>query len=146
MNNKDSQLLVATIHDMEPRGFLAFDLIDILNCFGSTIHGYEWTVTGLDCTGTEAQLLCDQLEKAGELGAHLTTEELQTAARNFGQTIEGTFVGVPAQGIKDQVVIRAVDSSYFEVTTRDPQKLAALQTCFKDVRRRDLLGIADRKG
>jgi hypothetical protein len=132
-------MYIVTIHDLDPRGFLAFDLVDILSCLGPTIRDYEWIVSGLECTSQDAQALCDEVQKNSGSGLRMTTEELQAAAKRFGQTIEGVFTGTPAHGTKEEILIRAVDTSYFEVMTHSQERIVALHGCFKDVRRREHL-------
>jgi hypothetical protein len=83
-----------------------------------------------DATGAGGAAL-EQLARSGERvsGARLT--EL---AGDTLQVIWGEFTGYEAvsSGIP-WVVIRAIDSSYFEVATDDDDAVARIRACFKDV-------------
>ena len=56
---ENAKVWVVSIHDKTPRGDLDFDVHEILRCLGRTVHEYAWLITELDCTGQEAQSLCD---------------------------------------------------------------------------------------
>ncbi len=142
---------ILSIHDMAPQGFLAFDLKEVLVCLGSAVQDYVWLITELDCLGEGAQRLCEQVSRASGVGVVWTGLELLAASAMFSQTINATLIGVPketnaSENLSDlghvelfpesraEVIIRAVDSSFFEVMTKNPDHVQALQARFKDVR------------
>jgi hypothetical protein len=148
---------VVTIHDKEPeRQLLAFDTKEVLLCLGSSIHNFVWIIADLDCTGGEAQSLCDAVEESRRSGTALVVSwnELIAASQKFDQTLDGTILGIPQNAdiaklstvISDfslfprspvALVIRAVDSSYFEVITKNYHHVELLKKCFRDVREED---------
>ncbi len=83
-----------------------------------------------------------------------TTDELLAALERSGQTIDATIMGSPVQcvtadnlqAVSDifkfrtgpaQLVIFAVDSSYFDVLTKNPSHVEQLSKRFADVRLED---------
>jgi hypothetical protein len=152
---ENATVWVVSIHDMAPQGYLSFDVKDILHCLGPGIHDYSWVITELDCTGKEAQPLCDAVERSRGQGLMISADELLPASHKFFQTIDATLIGVPkkvynSQELKGtcdigsfpeapaQVVIRAVDSSYFEVITKNYNHVQLVKKCFQDVRDEDI--------
>jgi hypothetical protein len=148
---------VVTIHDRLAQGqALSFDTKEILSCLGPGIHRYLWAITDLDCTGAEAQPLCDAVEKARRNAKTflLSWDELLAAAQKFDQTIEATFIAFSrkasaANGLdmvndlalfpqcEGELIVRAIDSSFFEIWTKSYDDVRTLKKCFKDVREED---------
>jgi hypothetical protein len=160
MNAQDSanpKIWVVTIHDREPQGHhLSFDLKEVLLCLGPGIHRYVWAILDLECTGKEAQAFCAGVEASRRSGKILMVswEELIAACQKFGQTLEATIIGTPQraytpellEGISDlthlpkspaELVIRAIDSSFFEILTKNYDHVKSLKHCFRDVREED---------
>jgi len=109
----------------------------------------------LDCTGGEAQSLCEAVAKRGRQGVILSGEELWAAGQKFGQTIDATLAAAPPgdyepkelEAIGDlarfpdspaRLVVRAIDGSFFEVIAKDPSFVESLKSCFQDVREEDI--------
>jgi hypothetical protein len=153
-NAKRANVWVVAIHDRTPQGFLAFDVKDVLECLGSRIHGYSWLITELDCTGEQAERLCEAVARSGGAGVVMSAEELLAASQGFVQTIDATLIGVPGgrhgpaelDGLRRvelfpetraAIVIRVVDSSFVEVMTKDLDDVRSLKACFQDVREED---------
>jgi hypothetical protein len=143
-NLGNSSLWAVTIHDKAPQGYLAFDVKDILGCLGHTVDDYLWFIKDIDCTG--------EMPPTGRL---LSTEEILAASATMGQTIDATIVGMPRsehspsdlQRLNDlagvshtsvPLVIRAVDSTLFEVTTKDYEHVRLINQDFHDVRDEDV--------
>jgi hypothetical protein len=153
MNSNDSNspgVWTLTIKDFAPQGFLSFDVKDILPCLGPDVHRYSWIVTELDATGPETEALCRRVAECPAQGIVLSSDEFLSASQKIHQTLDGTFIGVPWQAYDPQeldvlvdldrfpentaeVVIRAVDSSWFEVMTKNPAHVAAIKARFRDV-------------
>jgi hypothetical protein len=156
-NSASSSFWVVTIHDMRPQGHqLSFDTKEVLVCLGPGIHSYLWAITDLDCTGEEAQPFCDAVEKGRRSGQALliSWDELFAACQKFGQTVEATIIGSPQKAYTTKVldvvsdlslfpksgaelIIRAIDSSFFEVITKRYAHVESLKKCFRDVREED---------
>jgi len=138
---------VASIHDMGP-GYLAFDLKEILAALKPFIAQYSWRITGdLDITSNGANREIESLVDR----ADLSSDELERLSEKIIQTIDGTVVGYPRSASLPenrssehdvdnfpnspaQLVIRAFDSSYFEVYAKDKRIVEELPRHFKDVR------------
>jgi hypothetical protein len=150
----NSAVWVVSIHDAATQGYLSVDVKDILGCLGSSIEDYSWVITELDCTGEEAQSLCDAVESRRGRGLVLSADELLAAAQKFKQTIDAKILGIPKRAYSQQeldlisdlwsfpqtqaqLAILAVDSSFFEVFTKDYNQVRLLRKCFKDVREED---------
>jgi hypothetical protein len=146
---------IVTIHDRTVRGFVALDIKDILSCLDVSALRYMWIVTQLECTGPEAQSLSDAVEKHGSSGVVLSGDQLWAASQKLGQTIEATVVGTPLKDYSPEeliqiadwsrfpesharLVIRAIDSSFFEVIAKDPHYIELLKRRFQDVQDEDV--------
>jgi hypothetical protein len=146
----NSSVWIVTVHDLAPQGYLAFDLRDILCCLGPVLYSYSWLITELDCTGAETEPFAQAVARNREQGLVLSAEEFWSAAQKIQQTIDATAIGIPKKayssqelnGLRDiwrfpetqaQLVIRAVDSSYFEIMTKDYHTVHLMKQCFKDV-------------
>lgn len=146
---------LVSIHDQSPRGYLAFDLRDVLAALGDNVSQWTWWVTELDALGdAEVQSFCDAVESQGENGVWVTAEEFMLLAGKIEQTIEGKFFGFtkdrsPSELTDEdlnwgrfptnqmQIGILAVDSSFFEVFARQESIVAAVRSKFSDVREKN---------
>ena len=138
-----TKVWVVSIHDKAAQGYLAFDLNEILICLGDSAKDYHWLVADVECSG-----------EAPPTGVLMPTEELLHRAEKFVQTISGLIVGLPNGGYSAQevlsiseirqfpasracIAILAVDSSFFEILTKDYDHVRLLKNCFQDVRQED---------
>ena len=125
-----------TIHDLDDRGVLAFDLRDLLRVIGPRAITAEWTITdpvesGFEATGPGGE----RLEALAEASAQIAGAELIAIAEDTQQVIWGDFAGkLPNVQNQDWVTIRAFDSSFFEVETSDEAVIEKLKSHFRDVR------------
>ena len=144
-----------SVHDTHPRGYLEFDLKDVLAALGPRVTEHWWLMTDLDCTGEAAQPLRRAVEATQGKGLVLSGSELVAASQDIFQTIDGTVFALPpsltatgeaaARKISRAdvlyetapLVIVAVDSSYFDVLTRDEHDVQRLRARFRDVREQD---------
>jgi hypothetical protein len=142
---------VLTIHDK--RGsVLQFDLRDVLQVLGAYLEQWVWCVTELDAVGRDCEELCQAVEASRGAGVWLSSQELVTWAGRISQTIDATLLAFPrsidrsslgAEGDwgvfpeRAVLVIRAIDSFYFEVLTTDPEIAVLLRSHFQDVRCED---------
>jgi hypothetical protein len=119
-----------TISDRDASGnLLAFDLRDILDVVRGRQPDLVWSVSGVEALGAT-----QPLDEAAAKGAPIGTEELRRMAERITQTIEGRFVGTRrAQTAAPVVVIRAVDSSCFDVETDDTAILNDLRSRFRRI-------------
>lgn len=142
MHNELGDIRIVSIHDMDPRGFLAFDLADVLKAC-TTAQEYDWVVVDIECTGSPIPS-----------GVVMSSRTLLEHCRRAGQTITATVMAfpnaasapvgaVPAMALTDfprsqaRVAILAIDSSHFEVLSKDPDVIDQVRHAFRDVRGAD---------
>jgi hypothetical protein len=129
------------IYDLKQH-VLAVDLRDLLrllaprsleaNWIVSTVKssksGQEW----FEATGEGGERL---EELAQDNNTPLLGFDLAALAENTRQVIWGEFVGSgPTQSDKKWVMIRAVDSTFYEIDTDDETVLSKISSTYKDVR------------
>lgn len=120
---------------------LAFDLRDLLRLLAprslearwvvSTVKssrpGHEW----FEATGEGGE----RLEVLAQGDGQLSGSEFAALAENTRQVIWGEFVGsAPTQSDKPWVIIRAVDSTFYEIDSEDEAVLDKISSTYKDVR------------
>jgi hypothetical protein len=116
------------IHDMHPRGYLAFDLKEILECLKEDVLARAWNIERVESTGSTA----DELESIRS-GVSVSGQRLFDLATGITQIIWGTFSGrIPGEGT-DSLIIKAIDSTLWEVFG-SPACLAKIKARFHDVR------------
>jgi hypothetical protein len=92
--------------------------------------GYEW----FDATGEGGK----ELEALAAESASVSGPVLAALAEATNQVIWGQFVGrLPGDGDDAWMIIRAVDSTFYEVTTRDDTAIGKIKAAFRDVRTTD---------
>jgi hypothetical protein len=149
------QIWVVTIHDKAKAGYLAFDMKDVLDALWPSIRTYWWYVLDLDCTGTDCDAVQEQLLTFQTTGRPVSSDVLRASFSRVEQTIDATIVGAahesaPAPQPSDvfdldrfsmsemEIVIRAVDSTLFEVMTRVHAHVELLGARFTEVHQEDL--------
>lgn len=96
----------------------------------SSEPGRQW----FDATGDGGE----ELEVLARDNAKVSGPVLAALAEATDQVIWGEFTGrFPAETDRDWIVIRAVDSSFYEVTTLDDTAIGKIRAAFKDVRSAD---------
>ena len=99
----------------------------IVSTVKSSTPGHEW----FEATGEGGE----RLEGLAQNNAQLSGSDLAALAENTRQVIWGEFVGLPhTQSDKTWVIIRAVDSTFYEVDTDDEMVLSKISSTYKDVR------------
>jgi hypothetical protein len=117
-----------TITDSTQEGrFLATDLIDILRLLGSQGVNAEWEITGVECVGAGA---ADELHRLGEARGRVPGGILLKLAAEVTQVIDGVFAGYRNGATHPWVVIRAVDSTAYDVESDDEAVLARIRQHF----------------
>ncbi len=118
-----------TITDSDQRGILSVSLSDLLAVLQTTIKDSVWTCDYVESTGkasVELHRVCDRKSK-------LDSESLARLASGLDQVIDGTFSAFRAHQSRPWLIIRAVDSSAYEVETDDAQLLESFRTRFQRV-------------
>jgi hypothetical protein len=117
------------IHDMHPRGYLSFDLKDILRSLHDEVVQRVWKVDSVESTGDATR----RLEYLSESGDTISGLELIDLAEHTNQVIWGTFRGDELGASSSKLTIKAIDSTLWEVFG-DTASLRKLQASFQDVR------------
>ncbi|MGR6431014.1 hypothetical protein ACU5AY_08860 [Rhizobium sp. PAMB 3174] len=128
------------VYDMKDQ-VLALDLRDLLRLLAplsleahwvvSTVKsskpGHEW----FEATGEGGE----RLEGFAQDNGQLSGSDLAALAENTRQVIWGEFVGsLPAQSDRPWVIIRAVDSTFYEIVSDDETVLNRIGSAYRDVR------------
>lgn len=133
---------MATIRVHDSDGVLAHDLDDFLDLLALRSLRATWTVSpvqdGADdlfwATGEGAA----RLEQLIGIESGVSGTELATLAGDARQIVWGAFVGrLPETGDRAWVTIRAIDSSFYEITTEDEAVLDRIKASCRDVRPAD---------
>jgi hypothetical protein len=125
------------IYDMAD-SMLDFDLRHILAALGAQAIEYSWMVSGVaaydaafDATGEQA----GRLDELATSGRRVRGDRLRDLANGTQQVIWGEFQAYPdASATVPVLIVRAIDSSFYEVATNDPYVLKNLRATFRDVR------------
>jgi hypothetical protein len=125
------------IWDLHERGYLAFDLRDLMRLLAPRSLAALWTVVCPENSEVEALEATGEggveLERLAKKGAQITGTELAAIAERTNQVIWGEFVGsLPSN--EQWIVIRAFDSTFYEIITADDAVLDTLQATFRDIR------------
>jgi hypothetical protein len=153
VDGNDEAFLV-TIHTTETIN-PDLDLYPILDTLGADfVTGLIWGVEHIDCTGPEAQDLCNAVVASPKRRILMSGNHLLQIAPKFMQVIEGYFAGysserdatdflesdwysVPFAESRAQIAIRVQDGSWFEVYLRDKALGERLARSFKGVQWED---------
>jgi hypothetical protein len=117
------------IHDMDPRGFLAFDLREVLACLGEEASCREWTCQGLECAGDGTEDL-DEIERESRA---ISGTRLCDLAGRINQVIWGEFYGRQPHEKNASLIVKAIDSTLWEVFG-DEKCLSLVRTRFTSVK------------
>lgn len=104
------------------------DLVDVLHSIGSYVEGLTWRLERLDCAGDPDG--AERLHQLCDADARLRTAALREAAAG-AQVIDGDFIGYQEEESNVQVVIRAIDSTWWDVYASD-EVLERVSTSFPD--------------
>lgn len=121
------------IKDLRDDRCLAFDLKDLLAAIGPSAKSAFWRCTELWCLPEEPNEE-GMLEALYDTGTRIHGGEMVALADRTRQVIDGTFQGYRELVERDPwVVLRAVDSSWWEVFSVDEPVLTKLRVRFHDV-------------
>jgi hypothetical protein len=134
------------IYDYRDNGALALDLRDLIDLLAPRSLRANWTVAPVTLNdpklGPVDEFMMtgprdpgeDQLELLAASGVSVTGAKLAEAARAAFQVIWGQFTATLPEQSDAWVVIRAIDSTFYEVTSSDQFVLSAIRSTYKDVR------------
>ena len=117
---------------------LAFDLREALAALGTQALRTYWAVSGVADQGEALSATGDggvELEELARSGARVSGARLLQIAQRVRQVIWGEFNSYDSsEAAEPRLVIRAIDSSCFEVRCDDETILARIPGAFADVR------------
>lgn len=117
------------IDDLEPqKNFLAVDLRDILDLVKDQASQLIWQATDVWATGERSQ----ELEELAQKSALIDGVLLQALAKEVTQIIDGEFQGFLPSSKEPWIIVRAVDSSWYELHCVDCDVIKKAQIKFKD--------------
>lgn len=120
-----------SIQDTRETGdVLGFDLRHLLAALGPAARESEWLVEDVDCTGPRA----DELVRAAADRQRILGEGLAAIAEGVVQVIDGTFRAFSSDDGRLWVVLRAVDSTSWDVSSSDDGVLQLIRESFSCVR------------
>lgn len=119
-----------TISDADARGVLSFDLRDVLGLVPQSETDSAWEVSGAEAVGPSARDLHD----ASDAEVRLSHRRLCEIAAGLKQTLGGEFRSFRAGEPEPWLVVRAVDSSVFDVISSDPALIELVRRRFEHVR------------
>ncbi|MBK7980284.1 MAG: hypothetical protein IPK06_09880 [Ignavibacteriae bacterium] len=127
---------------------LTFDLVDILNCIKDVGSNYNWAILDIYLTSKNNSNL-NVLEFENEVNAKnelfkINFIDMLNLSSKFNQVIDGKFIAFKGNfnneliEIKDleekfDVVIEAIDSSYWTVFSKDELIIELLKSTFRKV-------------
>ncbi|MBB4510662.1 hypothetical protein [Rhizobium leguminosarum] len=131
------------IYDLKDH-VLALDLKDLLRLLAPRSFEARWVVSTVksskpghewfEATGEGGE----RLEKLAQDGGELSGSDLAALAENTRQVIWGEFVGsAPTQSDKPWVIIRGIDSTFYEIDSDDEAVLSKISSTYNDVRAGD---------
>jgi hypothetical protein len=156
MSTMPDRAVVLSIYDHGPTNVLSFDLRDILAALGERALGWRWCVLyDFEAYGSGEHLVAmtEAIWRARPGGIWLTAPEFARLAHDIEQTIDGEFQAFP-MALADttipvdelyapfpqsraDLIIRAVDSTLFEVYAKHGEDVEHIQTHFSDVQMED---------
>jgi hypothetical protein len=115
-------------------GALNFDLDEILGALRPLIVDSMWRCRDLWFTSQD-ELDVPELERKSEsdLGVILSNEALADIAPRLLQVIDGEFAATRPDEARPWLIVRAVDSSWWEIFSEEPDVLDAIRARFTDL-------------
>jgi hypothetical protein len=106
------------------------DLHQVLTAVFAAATGFAWHITAHDWTGPDEATFGRIVER----GAWLTDDELLSIARLNLHLIDAGLTGCDAQRKTPQVIVRAVNGTWWDVESNDPAILDAIRLYFPTAR------------
>ncbi len=118
-----------TITDQTTDGFLAVNLIDILQAIAPAVLTTQWQISYLECLGTTAEKLYQIADNQQWISGALLLE----LAAEITQVIDGKFQSNRFNENQPWLIITAVDSTAYDVESVDESILAQIRQKFQQV-------------
>jgi hypothetical protein len=130
LNKRKLPVRGLTIRDKDNRNVLTFDLKDILLLLGQKGLTSTWSLTGLEVVDGDS---AEELHGLSDSGQVVSGERLKELVNKISQTIDGEFSASLGDYLEPWMLIRAVDSSGFDVITADRNVYRKIKSRFSDV-------------
>ena len=114
------------IQDKGPGGGLRFGLADLLKVIREPALCSEWRCLNLRYIGPKGETWYELLEKRRRFSG----PELFEFVASIGQVIDGEFIAKKDGSNKAWLIIKAVDSGWFEVWSTKPKVLDEMKSRF----------------
>ena len=111
---------------------LSFDLAQVLASLGPRARTSSWSCHDLWFVTCDEQDV-PELEQESDASQFLSGEDLLAATERLLQVIDGEFAAFDGDESVPWVILRAVDSTFWEVESTEPGVLEAVSASFKDV-------------
>lgn len=103
-----------TISDKTTTGVLGFDLRDLLQLLGSKAANMQWLVMkDVDCIGPRAE----ELRGLATRAVRVESRALAAIATGITQVVDGEFCGYEESRPAPTIILRAVDSSSWDISS-----------------------------
>lgn len=115
-----------TVSEFDDRGILKIELRHILTALGERAIACNWLVEGVEAIGPEAE----NLQEISDTFATLAGDALINLANGVGQIVDGKFSAFDKDAEAPWIVVSAVDSSAYDITSTDLNQLHELRHRF----------------
>ncbi len=119
-----------TIQDFDDRNILSVDLKGILYLFHEKVIASDWKVSNVIALGDTS---ADELHIISDTNTTVGGQRLLELAEDVWQVTEGQFEASLDNATSPWCVIRAVDSSAYDVETDDYSMLEELRKHYRNV-------------
>lgn len=104
-----------TISEFDNFGVLAIDLRQILTALGEKAIECHWLIEGVEAFGPKAE----KMHELSDMRASVTGDVLVELANEVSQVIDGKFSAFESDAETPWLVVSAVDSSAYDITSTD---------------------------
>lgn len=125
-------MIGVTVLDRDREGLLAPSLRGLLTLLQQSAEGLTWVACEVEAIGHGAPAL----QQAADASRELSFDDLLQLARSVDQVIDGEFAGYDSNK-KRRLVLRAVDSTAFDVEGDDEGVASLIEATFLRTRRYD---------
>ena len=129
------------VYDLDRHHVLAVDLRHILDLLAPHSLLASWTISTVKSANSDHEWFeatranRDKLEMMAQADTRVSGPVMAELAQGTRQVIWGEFVGsLPEQPGRPWLTIRAVDSTFYEITSEDKEVVHQIRSAFKDVR------------
>ena len=112
---------------------LAVDLQHVLDLFGERAIQSWWRASEVWATGKETGQAAQELKQLADGRTFIAGEHLSRIAHSLVQVIDGELSAFERGSDSPWLIVRAVDSSFYEVFSTEPTVLDRVRTAFQKV-------------